>query len=67
MAVSDLDIFRTANVLIQQHGQSAVSEAKERLEEYKQAQNNDGICLWTKIVEAVIWLSSKDPAEETVQ
>ncbi len=50
---SDLDIYRTANLLIQRLGSTAALEAQVRAEEMQQRGDDDGHAAWLRILRAV--------------
>ncbi len=65
---SDLDIFRSAQLLVKQHGQDAPIHAAMRADELLEAGDLDGYAVWTRIVKAVGELLSKErPDGATVQ
>jgi hypothetical protein len=51
--VADPDIFRAAKLLIDQHGEDAVSRASERAEELLTAGDAEGAVIWRRILEAI--------------
>ena len=50
---SDLDIFRTANVLIRNHGDGVALEAAQRADAMLERGDMDGCAVWKRIVAAV--------------
>ena len=65
---SDLDIYRSANLLVKQHGEDAPIEAAMRADATLEAGDLDGCATWKRIVKAVEELLSKErPAGATVQ
>ena len=50
---SDLDIFRSAKLLIDQHGQDAPHEAALKADELLDAGDIDGQAVWMRIRKAV--------------
>ena len=67
MAVDDLDIYRTAKLLIGQHGDEAPIHAAMRADELLDAGDMDGRAAWLRIVRAVKELLGKrQKAGETV-
>ena len=50
---SDLDIYRSANVLVKHHGQDAPIEAAMRADELLEAGDLEGCEVWKRIVKAV--------------
>ncbi len=65
---SDLDIYRTANVLIREHGEDAALEAAQRADAMLEAGDLEGHAVWCQIVKAVEELLTKErPPGATVQ
>ena len=50
---SDLDIYRTANLLIKQHGSQAQLEAAQRADKLLEAGDLEGIATWRKVIQAI--------------
>ncbi len=50
---SDLDIYRTANVLIKRHGQDAPIHAAMRADAMLKAGDLEGWAVWKRILRAV--------------
>jgi hypothetical protein len=66
--IADLDIYRSARVLIDQHGEDAPIWAAQKADAMLESGNLDGKRLWLKILKAVEDLLSKDrPPGATVQ
>ncbi len=64
---SDLDIYRAANELIEQHGDAADIEAAMRADERLAAGDMEGEAVWLRIVKAVEELLSEErPSDEKV-
>ncbi len=61
---TDLDIYRTANALIKQHGDRAELYAAMRADELLEAGDMDGRRVWLRVLEAVQELTSKEPPGE---
>ena len=57
---SDLDIYRSANELIEQHGEAADVEAAMRADQCLGAGDMEGRAVWLRIVKAVEELLSED-------
>ncbi len=65
---SDLDIWRSANALVKQHGIDAPIHAAMRADAMLEKGDLDGCAAWRRIVKAVQGLLSKErPAGVTVQ
>ncbi len=50
---SDLDIYRSANVLIREHGEGAALEAAQRADAMLEKGDMEGCAVWKRIVAAV--------------
>ncbi len=62
---SDLDIYRTANALIVQHGDAgAEMHAAQRADELLEAGDMDSRRVWHRVLAAVQELTSKEPPGE---
>ena len=57
--VSDLDIYRTANVLVKQHGEDAPIHAAMRADELLEEGDLDGYAVFKQVVKAVESLLTK--------
>ncbi len=57
---SDLDIYRSANELIKQHGEDAPIEAAMRADELMEAGDMEGEAVWIRIVKAIEELQSEE-------
>ena len=51
--IADLDIYRAAKALIEQHGEEAPVHAAMRADELAEAGDVEGHTVWTRIVRAV--------------
>ena len=66
--IPDLDIFRSAQALVKQHGQDAPIHAAMRADAMLEAGDLGGCAVWKRIVKVVEELLSKErPAGVTVQ
>ncbi len=63
---SDLDIYRSANELIKQHGDAADIEAAMRADERLAAGDMEGEAVWIRIVKAVAELRQREPGDRAV-
>ncbi len=57
---SDLDIYRTANVLIREHGQDAPIQAAMRADAMLEKGDLEGCAVWKRVVRVVEELLSKE-------
>ncbi len=62
--VDDLDIYRSANELIEQHGDDAPIEAAMRADELMEAGDMEGEAVWLRIVKAVEELLAKERPDD---
>ncbi len=60
---SDLDIYRSANELIKQHGEAADIEAAMRADERLAAGDMEGEAVWLRIIKAIEELLSEERPE----
>ena len=58
---SDLDIYRSANLLVKQHGEDAPIEAAMRADAMLEASNMGGYEVWRRILRAVEELQKTAP------
>ncbi len=66
--ISDLDIFRTANVLVKQHGQDAPIHAAMGADAMLEKGDVDGYAVFKRVVKATEELLSKErPDGATLQ
>ena len=61
---SDLDIYRSANELIEQHGEDAPVLAAMRADELMEAGDMEGEAVWIRIVKAIEELLSEERPED---
>ena len=59
--ISDLDIYRTANLLVNRHGEDAPIEAAMRADAMLETGNLDGYAVWKRILRAVEELQGTEP------
>jgi len=57
----DLDIYRSANLLVKQHGEDAPIEAATRADVMLEAGDLDGCGVWKRILRAVKELQGVEP------
>lgn len=58
---SPLDIYRTANLMIQQHGEEATIHAALKADEMLAQGNLDGKAVWLGVIKAIEELQTKEP------
>ncbi len=59
--IPDLDIYRSANALVKQHGQDAPIHAAMRADELLDKGDLDGYAVWKRILRAVEELQGTAP------
>ncbi len=59
--IPDLDIYRSANTLVKQHGQDAPVHAAMRADAILEAGDLEGYAVWKRILRAVEELRSTAP------
>lgn len=68
MTPPDIDIYRSAKVFIDQHGDNALLEAQKMEESFIAANDMVGVVVWNKIAAAIEWMQANEGEEwETVQ
>ncbi len=60
---SEIDIYRSAKPLIDQHGDEAPIHAAMRADELLDAGDLDGAAVWRRIIRAIEELQRTDPGE----
>ena len=63
MTVSDLDIYRSANLIVQQHGDEAPIEAAMHADAMLNKGDRGGQRAWLRIVKAVTELLDTQPGD----
>jgi hypothetical protein len=53
MTIPDIDIYRSATVLIGQYGGGALLEAMGRVERYRRIGSDQGMTVWRRIADAI--------------
>ena len=59
---SDLDIYRTIQVLIREHGAGAALEAAQRADAMLERGDLEGVAVWKRIVKAVKEMQRAEPS-----
>ncbi len=62
--IADIDIYRSANELIEKHGNDAPIEAAMRADELLENGDVEGKAVWIRIVKAVEELLSKERPDD---
>ncbi len=60
--VPEIDIYRTANLLIREHGDQASIEAAQRADAMLDKGDLDGKTVWLRVLRAVRELQDREPA-----
>ena len=61
IVTANLDIYRTANLLIQQHGEDAAIQAAMKADEMLEKGDLDGKAVWMQVVRAIEKLQATKP------
>lgn len=59
IGVSELDVWRAANLLIEQHGEDAEVVAAQRADELTEREDYEGRGVWLRIMHAISALQAK--------
>ncbi len=59
--ISDLDLWRAAQVMVKRYGKDAATEAAMRADEFLDQGNLDGKRLWMRIMQAIEELQRERP------
>jgi len=57
--LSNIDVYRTANLMIQQHGEEAAIQAAMQADEMLAQGNMDGKAVWVLVIKAIEALQTK--------
>ena len=60
---SDIDIYRTASVLIREHGEVADFVAAQRADEFLEAGDMAASAVWRRVLKAVKEILREEPGE----
>ena len=60
---SDLDIYRTASVLIHEHGEDAALEAAQRADAWLDKGQTGAYLVWKRVLKAVKEIQREEPQE----
>ena len=61
MSVAEIDIWRSAKLMIDQHGDEAAIHAAMRVDELLEASDLDGYTVWKRVLKAVEELLDRGP------
>ena len=64
--ISDIDTYRSAHELIEQHGEAADIEAAMRADERLAAGDMEGEAVWIRIGRAIEALRQREPGDRAV-
>jgi len=66
--MQEIDIYRVAKMMIDQHGDSALLEIVHKIDALRANGDQDGIAAWHKIADAIHWMqNSTSPDKEALQ
>jgi hypothetical protein len=63
MLASDIEVWRSAHLLLKQHGKDAAFVAAKQADEAMRAGDLEGVRLWKRIAEAMLKLLKAKPEE----
>ena len=63
--IPDLDIYRSANLIVKRHGEDAPIEAAMRADAMLEAGDLDGLAVWKRILKAIEELQGAGPKPGT--
>ena len=63
---SEIDIYRSANLLIEQHGEDAPIFAAQQADRCLAAGDLDGKAVWMRVIRAIEELQQREPGERAV-
>lgn len=64
MAISDLDIWRAAHLMLKQHGEDAAFQAAQRADALLADGDVEGEIVWKRIVAAIKDLQRREPGPD---
>ena len=59
--ISEIDIWRAANLMLKRYGEKALEESEARAYELAAADDYNGVAVWRRIRDAVAQLTNKTP------
>ncbi len=62
--IPDLDIYRSANLLVKQHGENALIHAAMRADAMLEAGDLEGLAVWKRILRAVEEMGNTTPGAD---
>ena len=61
--MNDIDAYRSAKLLLDQHGETAATIAAMRADEFFERGDMDGAAAWRRIIKAIDELSKRRPTD----
>ena len=52
----EIDVYRAAQMTINRHGERAILVAMEKIENFRQNNNDGGAAVWRQIADKIEWL-----------
>ncbi|MDD3020694.1 MAG: hypothetical protein PHX61_06905 [Alphaproteobacteria bacterium] len=56
--IEEIDIYRVAQIYINQYGSRALLEVMKRIEKFHLAGDEEGEIVWNKIADAIQWMEA---------
>jgi hypothetical protein len=60
--MQDIDIYRTAKIMIDQHGDKALLEVVYKCDHLRAKNDQEGIAVWMRIADAIHWMQENPSA-----
>lgn len=54
--MQDIDIYRTAKIIIDRHGDAALLEAMKHIESHRARGDVQAMCVWKRVSDAIEWM-----------
>lgn len=64
--MADIDIFRSANLLINYFGDEAVDIANQRIASFESIRNKTAVAVWVKIKDAISKIENEQSGEASL-
>jgi hypothetical protein len=59
--ISEIDIWRVANLMLERYGDTAQAESARRADELAAARDAVGVAIWLRVVDAIQQLANTTP------
>lgn len=62
--MQDIDIYRVAKMMIDQHGDRALLEVLQKVDQLTAKNDKAGVAIWHKISDAIHWMQNEKASEQ---